>query len=137
MSNQTNSLDWPDGFDRTAPEDRRPYPHNFRVETREAFTNILQELNKRDVENIRIKSSANHLSDRPNLPYASASPDDPGVVAYFEQSNQKYAVPCDQWDNLRDNAQAIAKYLSAKRALKRYNVETVENNEMVTQIYDP
>jgi hypothetical protein len=126
-------LDWPDGFSRTKPSEREPYPHDFRVDIRQAFRNILAELSKRDVDDVRIESAASHLKDNPNLPYANANPDDPGVVAYFTRNGTQYAVPCDQWDNLRDNAQAIAKYLNAKRALERYAVKTVENKtEMAT-----
>jgi hypothetical protein len=67
-----------------------------------------------------------------------ASPTDPGVVAYYDKGDQGYAVPCDRWTSVRDNAQAIAKYLNAKRALERYGVETVANTtEMTTQVYHP
>lgn len=136
-ANESN-LDWPTGFARTKSTEREPYPHTFRVEIRQAFKNILDELHKRDVYDVRIESSAPHLKDNPNLPYANADPDDPGVVAYFTQNGTEYAVPCDRWDSLRDNAQAIAKYLNAKRALDRYGVETVEDKtEMTTQVYNP
>jgi hypothetical protein len=136
MSNGSSSLDWPSDFARTDPADREPYPHNFRVELREAFRNVLAELEHRDVENARVESAANHLANDPNIPYADANPDDPGVVAYYSKGGQEFAVPCDRWDSLRDNAQAIAKYLNAKRALERYGVETVSGtSEMVTQVY--
>jgi hypothetical protein len=136
MTADSSELDWPVGFRRTDPDEREPYPHNFRVETRQAFRNILDELAHRDATNVRIESAANHLANHPNLPHQNADPVDPGVVAYFEQGSTGFAVPCDRWDNVRDNAQAIAKYLNAKRALERYGVETVENtSELVTQVY--
>lgn len=133
-----NELDWPDGFDRTDESNRRPYPHGFQVSMRKAFENIISELNKRDIQELRIETAASHLKNNPNIPYRNADPSDPGVVAYFKQNREQYAVPCDQWDNLRDNAQSIAKYLNAKRALNRYGVKTVKDKtEMNTQIYDP
>ncbi|WP_139835036.1 hypothetical protein [Halorubrum ezzemoulense] len=137
MSENNPSLDWPENFPRTPSSEREPYPHNFRVDTQDAFRNILQELGRMDATDLRIDSAAQHLSSNPNLPYKQSNPGDPGVVAYFRQEGRKFAVPCDRWISLRDNAQAIAKYLNAKRALDRYGVETVEDQtEMMTQLYE-
>jgi hypothetical protein len=127
-----NQLDWPEGFDRTSPGERESYPHGFRVSRTSAFENILEELRKMDARNVQVKTAAPHTVDNPHRPYADRDPDDPGVVIYFERDGQQFAVPCDRWDNLRDNAQAIAKYLDAKRALERYGVQTVES-EFSTQ----
>ncbi len=132
----TYRIDWPRGFDRTPPNEREPYPHNFRVTRREAIENILEELRKMDARNVNILTDAEHQDRDSNIPYADSSYQDPGVVVYFDRDGANYAVPCDRWDSLRDNAQAIAKYLNAKRALDRYGVETVEN-EFTTQIYEP
>lgn len=44
----TSSVDWPDGFDRTPPDEREPYPGNFRVTRSRAFRNILEELGRWD-----------------------------------------------------------------------------------------
>jgi hypothetical protein len=125
---------WPSGFQRTPAAAREPYPHNFRVATQQAFRNIVEELERRGVDRFEVGSAAQHLPDEPAVPRAGADPDDPGVVAYFWQHGRQHVVPCDRWDNLRDNAQAIAKYLNAKRALDRYGVETARD-EMSTQIY--
>ena len=85
-----------------------------------------------DAVNIEVETAAPHTAKKPHRPYADRDPDDPGVVVYFEREGQGFAVPCDRWSNLRDNAQAIAKYLNAKRALERYGVSTVAG-EMSTQ----
>ncbi|MFD1686035.1 hypothetical protein [Halobellus litoreus] len=108
----SDSLEWPEKFDRTPSGERRPYPHNFRVDREDAMDKIHDELRKMGVENARVETGG-------------AS--DPGVVVYFTRDGQDFAVPCDRWDNRRDNAQAIAKYLDAKRALDRYGVTTVES----------
>ncbi|WP_436347405.1 DnaJ domain-containing protein [Natronorubrum sp. FCH18a] len=125
-------LKWPDGFERTSAEDREPYPHGFRVSRTRAFENILEELRKMNARNVQVKTAAPHTQAEPHRPYADRDPDDSGVVVYFERDGQQFAVPCDRWDNLRDNAQSIAKYLNAKRALERYGVQTVES-EFSTQ----
>lgn len=136
MTGNNSHIDWPAGFQRTPANQREPYPNNFRVDTRQAFENVLEELQHRRPTSHRIETAASHLSNRPNIPHSNSNPDDPGVVAYYKKGNNQYAVPCDQWDNIRDNAQAIAKYLNAKRSLEFYGVQTVEDSsEMDTQIY--
>ena len=127
-----SNLDWPDGFERTPESERESYPHGFRVTRTQAFETILDELRKMDARNVQVQTDAPHTVENPHRPYADRDPEDPGVVVYFERDGQQFAVPCDRWDNLRDNAQAIAKYLDAKRALERYGVQTVES-EFSTQ----
>ena len=129
-------LDWPDGFERTSAGEREPYPHGFRVTRSQAFDNILEELRKMDARDVQLDTGAEHQQRNPNKPYANSDFDDPGVVVRFERNGQQFAVPCDRWDNPRDNAQAIARYLDAKRALERYGVETVES-EFATQRLPP
>ena len=129
-------VEWPDGFERTAEREREPYPHGFRVDRRQAFENILEELKKLGAEEVRIDSGATKKTVNPNALSQDSDPDDPSVVVYFSKDGQDFAVPCDKWDNVRDNAQAIAKYLDAKRALDRYGVKTVES-EFTTQKLPP
>lgn len=125
-------LDWPSGFDRTPPEEREPYPGGFQVSRSEAFDSIVDELERMDAVNVEVKTAAPHTAKAPHRPYQDRDPDDPGVVVYFDRGGKRYAVPNDRWDNLRDNARAIARYLDAKRAIERYGVATVET-EMSTQ----
>ena len=121
-------INWPDQYDRTASKDRRSYPHNFRVGTTEAFKNILTEVNRMSgVTAVRIDTAVDHQSEQPNIPQEGSNPDDPGVVVRFNRNGEQYIVPCDRWSSLRDNAQAIARYIEAKRALDRYGVETLES----------
>jgi len=129
-------VEWPAGFERTDERQREPYPHGFRVDRRRAFENILEQLKKLGAEEVRIDSGATQKTMNPNLLSQESDPDDPSVVVYFQKDGQDFAVPCDKWDNVRDNAQAIAKYLDAKRALDRYGVKTVES-EFTTQKLPP
>jgi hypothetical protein len=129
-------VEWPDGFERTDERQREPYPHGFRVDRRQAFENILEELKMLGAEEVRIDSGATKKTVNPNALSQDSNPDDPSVVVYFSKDGQDFAVPCDKWDNVRDNAQAIAKYLDAKRALDRYGVKTVES-EFTTQKLPP
>lgn len=128
----TDQIDWPPGFDRIDPADRRKYPGGFEVSRREAFDSILDELEKLDAYNVDVQTNAPHTARHSHRPYKDRDPQVPAVVVYFEQDGERYAVPCDRWNNLRDNARAIAKYLDAKRAIERYGVSTVDT-EMSTQ----
>lgn len=126
------SLEWPSDFDRTDSDQREPYPHNFRVSRRDAFTNIVNQVDRlAGAHNLSIETAADHRRDDPNIPKPGSSPSDPGIVVRFERDGATYTMPCDRWVSLRDNAQAVAKYIEAKRALDRYGVETLES-EFVT-----
>ncbi|MEF8831465.1 MAG: hypothetical protein V5A23_08030 [Halobacteriales archaeon] len=129
----TTGYDWPRGFDRTPQEMREPYPHGFQVSLRDAFENVITQLERLGVEEYHIETDADHQTRNPDLPYADASPGDPTVVVRYRKDGDSYAIPCDRWDSLRDNAQAIAKYVDAKRALDRYGIET-RTTEWETQI---
>ena len=124
-----SDLDWPESFPRTPPEDRESYPGNFRVQTRRAFQNILSELQTWEgVTDVQLESGADHLKQNPNLPYANATrPDDPGVVAYFTKDGEQMAAACDRWDNLRDNAQDLYKYLHETRMQEQRGTVTAES----------
>jgi hypothetical protein len=99
-----SEIEWVDGFERTDPDDREPNPHGYRVPRHIAFENILDELWKMDARNVQVETAAPHTKDEPHRPYSDRHPDDPGVVVYFERDGQQFAVPCDRWDNLRDDA---------------------------------
>lgn len=122
------SVDWPEGYDRTPEHERKPYPHGFEVTRTEAFQSILDELAKMDdVTDVQLSFGAEQTIRDPNRPYADATFDDPAVVVRFEREGEQYAMPCDRWNNPRDNARAIALTIKSKRALTRYGVETIES----------
>lgn len=121
------SLDWPDGQERTPPGERESYPHGFKVSRSKAFDSIKRELERMNAAEIDVDTAALHTQQAPHRPYKDRTPDDPGVVARFKKDGKQYVYPMDRWDNLRDNARAIALTLEAKRSLIRYGVETLES----------
>lgn len=128
MGSRAMAIDWPDGYERTPAGERKPYPHGFEVTRTEAFQSILDEISKMDgTRDVQLSFGAEQTIRDPNRPYANATFDDPGVVVRFERDGEQYAMPCDRWDNPRDNARAIALTIKAKRALTRYGVETIES----------
>jgi len=134
MSGQSadGDVDWPDGFDRTPQEERTPYPGGFEVSRLRAFNSIVDEVERMGATDIDVQTCAPHVVEAPHRSREDSERDDPTVVVYFERDGDAYCVPCDEWDNLRDNARAIARYLNAKRAIERHGVTTVDT-ELSTQ----
>lgn len=121
------SYNWPEGVERTPESERRPYPHNFQVTQTQAFRNILTELGRMDATDVKVQTAAKHREDNPAMPYKNAHPEDATVVVWCSAEGQDLVFPCDAWDSLRDNAQAIAKHIAAYRALDRYGVQTTQS----------
>ncbi|ELY99453.1 J domain-containing protein [Natrialba asiatica] len=124
----SDSLQWPDSFPRTSSADRTSYPGGFRVTRSEAFQNVLDELATWDgITDVRLESGAEHQTQNPNKPYANASVEDPGVVAYFTKDSEQMAAACDRWDNLRDNAQDLYHFLHETRMQEQRGTVTAES----------
>jgi len=125
------SIDWPEGYDRTEPDDREPYPGDISLDHAEAFRSIPEELEQWGATLDRVEFAATAYANDPNIPHKSADPDDPGVAVYFrrvdEHADRGYALACDQWNSLRDNARAISLYVRRKRLAERCEVATAES----------
>lgn len=131
MQQQMNDLDWPPGYDRTPSDDREPYPGNITVSHKKAFQSIKTELARWGAVHDRTETATTHYANDPDIPHKSSDPDDPGVAVYFrregEHADSGYAIACDRWDSLRDNARAIALYVKRKRLAERCGVATAES----------
>lgn len=53
------------------------------------------------------------------------SPKDPGVCAFFELRGKRYAIPCDRWDKIEHNIQAIALTVEAMRGMDRWGAKNM------------
>ncbi|GAB7010446.1 J domain-containing protein [Halorubrum trueperi] len=128
---QRPDLDWPEGYPRTAPSEREPYPGNITLGHREAFESIDEELSRWGALLQRVEFAAPAYVNDSRIPHKSSDPDDPGVVAYFrredDHADEGYAIACDRWDSLRDNARAIALYARRKRLAERCGVTTADS----------
>ena len=124
-------IDWPEGYPRTSPEEREPYPGNITVGHRESFKSIDEELSRWGATLQRIEFAAPEYVNDSRIPHKSADPADPGVVAYFRRDTEAadvgYAIACDRWSSLRDNARAIALYARRKRLAERCGVTTADS----------
>lgn len=127
----SEAIDWPEGYDRTDPDDREPYPGSISLGHREAFASIEEELEAWGAVLDRVEFAATEYARDPNVPHKSDDPDDPGVAVYFrrleEDADHGYALACDRWESLRDNARAISLYVRRKRLAERCEVATAES----------
>lgn len=129
-SREHHRIDWPEDYDRTDPDEREPYPGNISVGHREAFGSIDEELGRWGAGLDRIEFAAPAYANDSRIPHESADPDDPGVAVYFrrhdDHADRGYAIACDRWNSLRDNARAISLYVRRKRLAERCGVATAQ-----------
>jgi hypothetical protein len=113
-------LQWPTGWPRTA----EPTRALFQTSLAGARDGLLYELNKMNAKHIVINS--NMVLRRDGLPYANQSRlDDTGVAVYFMLNEQQRCIPCDRWNMVEDNLQAIRRTVEALRGLDRWGAKAV------------
>lgn len=120
-----STLDWPLGFERT-PAPERVRNNRFEKSLRQAIDELGQELERVGADDWRLSTSADHQKRNPNIPYANASPDDPGAVVRWTMDGDQYAVACDAYSRLRDNVRTLGLYVREKRKMEQRPVETGE-----------
>lgn len=114
-------LAWPPGWPRTKVRERGPY----RTELATALKNLRKELGL-----LAGQRAATSLVLSSNVTLGAESPADPGVVAYFLRDEQQVAIPCDRWNNVAHNVQAIALTIESMRAIERHGAK-----HMVTAMF--
>lgn len=139
MTQQSSgSIDWPDEYSRTDPDDREAYPGNISLNHREAFESVIEELERWGATGVDVDFAPPSYQRNSNIPHKSAEPDDPGVVAYFRRedgsADEGHAIACDSWTSLRENARAIALYARRKRLAERCEVTTAQSEFETTAL---
>jgi len=135
-------LDWPLGWKRTPPYQRRramfskhtqrtsqagvPYRNKERLSLGDGLDRLQGELRRLNARNVVISSNLHTRQD--GLPYASQGKmlSDPGIAVYFILNKAPRVLACDKWDSAADNLAAIAGHIEAIRAVDRYGVGTLE-----------
>ncbi len=120
MTADAYPLDWPDGWPRTRRPERSRFDTTFAT-ARDALIDELRLLGARHVvlsTNIPLRNDG--------LPYARyRTPEDRGVAVYFLLDGRHQCIPCDKWDRIEDNVQAIRKTVEALRGLERWGAKTM------------
>lgn len=107
-------LQWPKGWPST--EQEKQESAKFKTELNTALNNL-----RRQVELLGGKSLV--LSS--NCTLGDENPDKCGVVAYFTWNELQVAIPCDRWDRVRHNVQAIALTIEAMRGMERWGAKNM------------
>src|SRR5690348_12280774 len=113
-------LQWPDGWKRWPPDDRRRSKFGFKSSGQVSLSNALfflrAELDRLGTANAVITSDLPTRND--GLPYADGRATDPGIAVWFmlpdERGNmQERVFACDKWRSPAENMQAIAMSIEA------------------------
>jgi len=116
-----SKIDWPEGFERTAPEDREPN-HKFEASLAKTTSDLATEMDRLDPDDWRPSVGNQHTKSN-GLPLHNANPDDPGFVLRWSKDGEQFAVACDAYSRLRDNVREV--YLWVHETRMRGNRDVV------------
>jgi len=111
-------LEWPDGWDRTAPTKRRRAPYSKPFGS--SRDDLIRQLRLFRATATIISSNMPVRSD--GIPYAGTADKryaDPGVAVYFALRGEQQVIACDCWDSIHGNLRAIGITLEAMRQIDR------------------
>jgi hypothetical protein len=103
-------LQWPPGW----PKTEFRHKSAFKTDTGAALRNLNRELNLMGAKSIVLSS---------NYTLGVENPKEPGVCAYFEWDGLQLAIPCDRWQRICDNIQAISLTVEAMRGMQRWGAK--------------
>lgn len=120
-------LQWPEGWRRTRPIDRR----RSRFDQPSAYAAakaLIAELGRMGAIRVVITSFLPVRSD--GLPYSDDRSEDPGIAVWFDMPDQvgtmhERVFACDKWTRPSDNLHAIALSVEAMRGLERWGMADV------------
>ncbi|PSR53889.1 hypothetical protein AHMF7605_10355 [Adhaeribacter arboris] len=111
-------LMWPLGYPRTEEPRRSLF---FALTIAKARDGILEELRKWKADNVVISSNAPLMKN--GQPYSTKTighQEDTGVAVYFNRAGEQWVVPCDEYDTIWDNMQAIRYIIESLRTIERH-----------------
>ncbi len=114
---ETYPLDWPDGWNRTAPGDRKP-GGKFKVSQKQAIGELYDEAERIGAlpvlsTNLQLRLDGYPLSKQRAI-------DDPGAALYFQRGGSPTVIACDTYDDLTANIRGIGLTLEAMRTIERH-----------------
>lgn len=105
-------LQWPQGWPET------PGPQRERSRFKQTVHAALDNLQKQ----VRLMGGSNLILSS-NCTLGNSRPANPGVVAYFEWAKAPRAIPCDRWNTVEANVQAIALTIEAMRKMESWGAK--------------
>lgn len=122
-----SSLDWPPEFERTSVHERERN-NSYQASLGQTTKEIATEMDRLDPTNWRAStaSGGSHVKSS-GLPKHSANPDDPGFVLRWSMDGEQFAVACDAFTRLRDNARTVYLWVHETRMRGQRPVTTGES----------
>lgn len=119
-------LQWPDGWKRTAPVDRRRSPFGDRRNPLSAFGTARELLEELDRLGAAIAVITSFLPTRDDgLPYSDGRSEDPAIAVWFVLDGTERVFACDRWFTAAENMRAITKSITAMRGLERWGMTDI------------
>jgi hypothetical protein len=121
MTPRAYPLQWPAGWPKTPPEKREHA--KFKTTLAGALANLKRQVQLMGGREVLLSS---------NSTLGNENPKDPGVCAYFQwcadlralpEKWQSMAIPCDRWNRIEFNVQAIALTVEAMRGMERWGAK--------------
>jgi hypothetical protein len=119
------AIDWPEGFERTPSTDRHKN-RNFQATLGKTTKDLATEMDRLDPDQWRA-SIANQHTKANTLPHHDANPDDPAFVLRWSEDGEQFAVACDAYSRLRDNAREVYLWVHETRMRGNRAVVTGES----------
>lgn len=110
MSAQAYPLAWPEGWPRTP----RKESSKFKATLSSALEFVHKELRLMGARSVVISS---------NVTLGTSRPAEPGVAVYFELNGDQMCIPCERYQKVEDNLQAIGKTIEALRGIERWGAK--------------
>jgi hypothetical protein len=128
------SIDWPTTFDRTDPT-RRERCRKFDSTIGSTTSDIATEMDRMGVDDWRASTGSGGAHVKSNgLPKASANPDDPGFALRWSDDGDQFAVACDAYTRLCDNAREVYLWVNETRMRSQRAVVTGQSEFAAAQL---
>jgi hypothetical protein len=123
---EATSINWPNNLERTPPGERH-LGTKFSATLANTTSDIADEMRKVGADDWQVSIGNNHTKKH-GLPRHNANPDDPGFVIRWTRDGKDYAVACDYYVELYQNARAVFLWLKETRKRTERPVRTASDS---------
>lgn len=107
-------LSWPQGWTRA----KLQRASKFKATGSKAHKFLMAELNRLGASGVVVSTNVPLKAD--GTMRLDREPLDPGVAVYFQRNGKQVVFACDQYEDMAENLQAIAKTIEAMRGIERW-----------------
>lgn len=150
MDDKRYPLQWPTGWPRTKPHERKRATFSKTVteavERKNWQTGQMERSTSKRTAQVNVTDAAARLEyqcEALGAVYVTLStnqelrldgrpkanrmdPYDPGAAVYFTLNGKEICLACDKWDRVADNVAALAAHIDAQRRIERYGIGSVD-----------